>query len=106
MKQIGDYTQTVELDEGEGDDAIEVEVEFTAVATLSYTAAHTSGLPENCYPEETDFELESITITKATNNEGKNVKLTTKTMKLLREAIDEDLLAEEMWEEFDESDEE
>lgn len=101
----GDFIQYVELDEGEGNEAQEVEVEFYAVATLSYQPAQTSGPPEKCYPEESEFDLKSISITKVIDDEGQPIKLTTKTMKLLREAIDEDLLAEQMWEEFDSADE-
>ena len=107
MKQkiTGDYVQTVELDEGEGDEAQEVEVEFSATATLTYQAAQISGPPESCYPEESEFDLESISIYKVTDDEGYTVTLTKKTMSLLREAIDQDFLAEEMWAEFDQSDE-
>ena len=100
MKQKieGEYTQTVELN------GQEVEVDFTATATLEYQAAQTSGPPESCYPEESDFDLESIQITGARLVGGQKMPLAVHTMKLLREAIDEDLLAEQMWEEFDQQD--
>jgi hypothetical protein len=100
MKITGNYTQTVELN------GQKIKVTFTATASMLYTVAQVSGPPERCYPEETDLNLESISITEARTVSGAKIPLALHTMRLLlREAIDEDLLAEKMWEEFDQSDE-
>lgn len=93
----GEYTQTVELNDQP------VDVKFSATASMSYQPAQTSGPPEKCYPAESEFDLEELHILDAKDANDKRLTLGLSTMCQLRALINEDLLAEKMWEDFDQA---
>ena len=80
---------------------VEYYVEGLASGTCSYESAILGGPPEDCYPEESDVDLESIKITLARRlSDGveiKDLKLLTK----IEKALDEDWFIERLWEEYD-----
>lgn len=90
--------QTVFVGEAER----EVELEFTVIAEMHYSPAQTSGPPENCYPEESECNITSLKITKATED-GKPVHLGLDTMAQLRELISLDRVEEQLWEIYQEA---
>ena len=92
-----DLTQTVSL----GDEERSVELEFTVIAEMYYTPAQISGPAESCYPEDSDFNLTSLKITKATEA-GKPTHLSLDTMAQLRAAIKMERVEEQMWEIYQE----
>ena len=72
-------------------------VDFTVVAELSYQPAQLSGPPENCYPDESECDLESLVFTSVTDEEGNPMKITGELDKELNKKLDINFVEECLW---------
>jgi len=94
----------IEVDDGQGEWR-SLTVSFTATATLSYQPARLSGPPEDCYPEESEIDLESLVLDSCFeyDAEGDAVEITPDAdlRKRIMDAIDMDLVYDRLWAEWD-----
>lgn len=95
-------TITIDVEEEElCVDGVDYLVNFRVTAEMTYTAAHISGLPEDCYPEDSGCELEEIRVTDCTFLEsGEPVTVTKELAAALCEQLDKQDLEDALWEEF------
>ena len=89
-------TQPVKLD------GIELEVSYTATCTLTFIPGRFSGPPEDCYPDDSDMGYVSLQVTEVFAN-GEAVVLSDDYKRYVQEQLDEDVIADQLWDEFDRS---
>ena len=87
-------SQTVQITEDTS-----YQVEYTVIGRVSYSPGKYYGPPENCYPDESECELTEIKITCVTGPAGE-IALDKCNIPGIIKILDEDILEENLWEEF------
>jgi len=97
-------TQHVELDLDDEEivvDGVAYYCDFAIKATLSHTPARVSGPPEDCYPEESEIDIEEMKLNEVRDENGEALILTPPLLKQLSDALNIDRVHELLWEEWE-----